>query len=264
MLHVPLTNEQSRHNHLNTFLADYNNSRQPGDALDNLRQSMQEVEEQGGISRLNHPGRYQPRGDVGEGNEQAVANSSSPEKVNKYVDLFMTYPSCVGIEIINGKDDESKTDRILWDNINGITIPQGRFVWGFSEDDSHRNNNIGFSYNIFIMTENTLENFRDTMHSGSFYSVAKVAFREGLNNTDLDVQTPRITNIEVDHIAASITISAEYCERIEWITEGTVTIHTGNTIYIEEHSDNIGVFIRANVIGPGGIAFTQPFGITCT
>jgi len=29
-----------------------------------------------------------------------------------------------------------------------------------------------------------------------------------------------------------------FYERIEWITEGTVTIHTGNTIYIDERLTN--------------------------
>ena len=262
MLQVTLTNEQSHHDHLNTFFTDYNSS--PGNTLDNLRRSMQEAEDMGGISRLNHPGRYPPRGDIGGGNEQAVANSNSLEKVMKYVDLFMEFPSCVGMEIINRKDVETKTDRILWDNINEQAIPQGRFVWGFSEDDSHQNSEIGFSYNMFVLAENTLENFREAMFSGSFYSVARVAFREDVNNKNPDVPTPRITNIEVDRVTASIAISAENYERIEWITAGTETIHTGNTIYIEEHSDNIVVFIRANIIGPGGVAFTQPFGITYT
>ena len=62
--------------------------------------------------------------------------SNNPTTVSKYVDLFKKYDSLVGMEIINKKDGDSYSDRILWDNILTKTMPE-RPVWGFSNDDTH-------------------------------------------------------------------------------------------------------------------------------
>jgi len=161
------------------------------------------------------------------------------------------------MEIINKKDGESRNDRILWDNINTMTIPQGRTVWGFSNDDSHSNSAIGFSFNMFEMPMNGLEQFRAAMRSGSFYVVAKVAWNEGVNNQDLNTPTPVVTSVAAS--AASITVTAENYHRIDWITEGTRVIAQGNTIDITALAGELGCFVRANIIGSGGIVFTQPF-----
>ena len=45
--------------------------------------------------------------------------------------------------------------------------------------------------------------------------------------------------------------------RIDWLTEGTETVAQGDTVAVR--SGAMGLFVRANVIGPGGVAFTQPF-----
>jgi hypothetical protein len=252
MLQIPYTNEQSRSEHLNTFFVNYNNRRCAA-----LKKNLREVERQGGISHINHPGRYTGGAAGGTAGENA---SNDSRNIRKYVDLFMNFPSCVGMEIINRRDQESASDRILWDNILAQTIPQGRYVWGFSNDDSHSNNNTGYSFNVFIMPENTLENFKATMLSGSFFAVARTARRELGGSFVGAGPVPSIVYIEVDNIAASITIAAENYNKIEWISAGEV-IASGNVVMLETHRANINFYIRANVIGDGGIVFTQPFGV---
>jgi hypothetical protein len=113
------------------------------------------------------------------------------------------------MEIINKKDGESASDRILWDNILKTTIPQGRNVWAFSDDDSHSVQDVGYSWNMFIMPENTLENVRATMENGNFYAVAMFSRREGIENNNKEIPAPVITSITTDENTSSITITAD-------------------------------------------------------
>jgi|GEM_PF-2874008 len=243
MLRIPYANEQSLTDpcHLNTFFADFNNER-----WSTLRGNIAHTQNIGGLSHINHPGRTN-------------ANAITPAIVSKYAGLFLEFHSCVGMEIVNQRD-RHPNDRALWDNILMQTVPQGRFVWGFSNDDSHSIYHVGYSFNMFVMPENNLENFRSAMVSGGFYAVARVARTELGNNFTGTGPVPRITNIEVDDNVLSITIDAQNFTRIVWIADG-IEIAQGRTLRISDHMDRIGYYVRANIIGPGGIAFTQPFGI---
>jgi len=252
MLRIPHANEQSRGQHLNTFFADFNNARGA-----TLRSNVEKTERLGGLSHINHPGRYtggRIPGWIG------VSASNNRRVVRNYANLFMEFPSLLGLEIINRRDRDSINDRILWDNILRETVPRGRLVWGFSNDDSHEVEGVGHSFNMFVMSANTLENFRDAMIHGRFYAVARVARRELGRNFVGTGPTPTIRNIIVDEDVASVTIVAEHYTVIDWIYGGNV-VAQGNTISVVCHQGYIGSYIRANVIGPGGISFTQPFGI---
>ena len=242
MLRIPNTNEQSRSDHVNTFLAGFNNT-----SGRTLQQNIQDAHNLGGISRINHPGRST-------GN-----NANHDTWIDTYVELYMDFPSLVGMEIINQRD-RYPNDRILWDNILMQTAPQGRYVWGFSDDDTHSNSATGFSWNMFVMAKNTVDNFRTAMLNGSFYAVARTAKQELGQNFSFDGPAPYIRNIQVDEQNASITITADHTSVIVWISNG-IDIATGATIMLDVHKDNLGSYIRANIIGPGGIAFLQPFGI---
>ena len=258
MLQIPYTNEQSvtYEDHLCSFFTNYKRT-----STDEYEDVIRKVQELDGICHINHPGRFTNGfNDVETGNQV----SNDPVNINKYVDLFMKYPNCAGMEIINKKDYESAADRILWDNILKVTIPQNRYVWGFSSDDTHNADNTGYSFNVFLMPSNTLINFRKAFLSGNFYAVAKVSKRELGYDFVASGPTPVIKSITVDN--STITITAENFDKIEWISDGVVlttgitTNAVGATINIEECA-NVGCYVRANISGLGGIAFTQPFGI---
>jgi len=252
MLRIPFANEQSRGQHLNTFFADFTNARGA-----TLRSNAEKTERLGGLSHINHPGRYtggRMPGRLGAG------ASGNRRRIRNYAALFMEFPSLVGMEIVNKKDGQSTSDRILWDNILRETVPQGRFVWGFSNDDSHSAGAIGYSFNIFVMPSNTLENFRDAMKRGSFYAVARVARRELGRSFVGSGPFPAIRSVTVDEGAATIAIAAAHYTRIDWIYAGSV-VAQGSSISLACHQRAIGSYVRANIIGPGGISFTQPFGI---
>jgi len=252
MLQIPFTDEQSMDEHLNTFFTNYNNI-----TGSTIKSSISTAQEIGGISHINHPGRYTG----GQAGGITGKNASNDEQViKKYVDLFMQFPSCAGMEIINKKDGESASDRILWDNILSRTVPKGRFVWGFSNDDTHQAIDTGFSFNVFIMKENTAGNFRTAMQTGNFYAVARISKRELSENFPFEGPVPVITGIVTDNKAASITINAENFYKIDWISKGKV-IASGNIIKLNKYKNKAGPYVRANITGPGGIVFVQPFGI---
>jgi len=252
MTAIPSSDEQSISDHVNTFFATFNN--EPGATLES---SIAKAQELGGISHINHPGRY--TGGAGKTDATGEAASSAPATIAKYVDLFDRYPSCVGMEIINKKDGDSASDRILWDNILKQTMPD-RPVWGFSNDDTHALANTGFSYNMMLMPENTLSNVRSSMEDGTFYAVALVSKRELGTSFSASGPAPKIINIAVDEEDDSIAIEGQNYNVIEWVADGKV-IATGNTIDLDDYEDQIGTYIRAQLKGDGGISFTQPFGI---
>lgn len=258
MVAIMNSDEQSVSDHLNTFFTPFNNEQGA-----TLESNIAKTQELGGICHINHPGRYTGgKKTSGTAGEEA---SNNPETIKKYTDLFMKYDAVVGMEIINKLDGDSYSDRILWDNILKETMPEGRFVWGFSNDDTHSTAATGHSYNMMLLPSNNPENVRKSMENGTFYASAKVAKREGYTITDLsvinDYQPPIITNIQVDNDEDTITINGEYYNQVEWIADGKV-IATGNTIDLNDHEGEINSYVRAQLKGNEGISFTQPFGVT--
>lgn len=258
MVAIMNSDEQSVSDHLNTFFTPFNNEHGA-----TLESNIAKTQELGGICHINHPGRYTGgKNTSGTAGEEA---SNNPETIKKYTDLFMKYDAVVGMEIINKLDGDSYSDRILWDNILKETMPEGRFVWGFSNDDTHSTAATGHSYNMMLLPSNNPENVRKSMENGTFYASAKVAKREGYTITDLsvinDYQPPIITNIQVDNDEDTITINGEYYNQVEWIADGKV-IATGNTIDLNDHEGEINSYVRAQLKGNEGISFTQPFGVT--
>lgn len=269
MIGLPNTNEQSRTDHINSFFVNFNNA--SGATMDS---TIRTVEEMGGITHINHPGRA-TGGRAG--GEAGAAASSTPETINKYQTLFNAYNSCVGTEIVNKLDNESRSDRILWDNLLQEMMPEGRFIWGFSNDDTHSVNATGYAWNVMLLPELNVAETRKAMENGVFYSVSRIDRREGINATlpngsavpgsgnastlyMLDQSTPSISNIEIDQKNDAITITGENYDSIEWIADG-VKIASGPTIDLNDYEDQINSYIRAQVKSDTGIAFTQPFGV---
>ncbi|TRW46114.1 hypothetical protein [Georgenia yuyongxinii] len=252
MLPISYANEQSRSNHLLTFWADFNNA--SGATLEG---NIAQAEELGGVSVVAHPGRY--TGGARQTGAQGLIASSQPETVQKYVDLFTKYDSAVGMEIINKKDGDSASDRILWDNVLTQTMPE-RPVWAQSNDDAHSNGALGFSYNVHLMPELSEGAFRDSLEAGTYYASAKVSYRELGNGFVSQGSTPTITDITVDDDADTVSITGVDTDTVRWISEGAV-IAKGATIDLDDHEGMVGSYVRAELVGPGGISFTQPFGV---
>ncbi|MDY5588945.1 MAG: hypothetical protein SPF30_03170 [Arcanobacterium sp.] len=258
MTYIPYATEQSRADHLNTFWVDYQN--QPGATLE---ENVAMAERLGGISHINHPGRYTGADTMANGGADGAAIARDPAVVKKYTDLFDRYNSLVGMEIINKKDGDSYSDRIMWDEILKKEMPK-RPVWGFSNDDTHSIADTGYSYNMMLMPTNNEQEVRKAMVSGSFYAVALVAKRE-LGNAfqgNRLIPAPSITAVVVkDGSDDSITVEGKNYSKIQWIIDGKV-VAEGNTLDLNNYESVVHNYVRVQLIGENGIAFSQPFGIS--
>ncbi|MCL2396492.1 MAG: hypothetical protein FWC93_00310 [Defluviitaleaceae bacterium] len=266
--------------HINSFWADVPGNIGSGRTMQEVIRAVQDA---GGITHLNHPGRYT-------GAQHNAALSKDPAHINRHVSLFMEFPSLIGMEIINKWDGESINDRILWDQILMQTMPQGRPVWGFSNDDSHSLSGNGHAWNVMLMPELTEAATRISMETGAFYGVSRVDRVHGINTVINGVNVPgapaQTTNTATQHTGGAhnemalamlaqpdapsisnivvgyntITISGADFNRIEWIADGVV-VYTGTSIDVSAVA-GINSYIRAELIGTYGVAYTQPFGIT--
>ena len=277
MIGIANTNEHSasgdedpfdRH-HINTFNAAFRTRDLPSGSR-TISNVLARAQELGGISHINHPGRY-TGGQNHQNHAAGAAASNNPVFIKKYVDLFMRYESCVGMEIINKFDAESRSDRILWDNILKQTMPGGRGVWGFSNDDSHSREAAGFSYNMMLMPELTEAATINAMKAGAFYAVSYVDRRENIPATTihewqaeakhahlLGQTVPSVTNVTVS--GTTITITGTNFTTIDWIADG-VKIATGNSINISTHPNAVNSYVRAQLKSAHSIAYLQPFGV---
>jgi hypothetical protein len=129
MIGLPNTNEHSRVHHINTFWAPFNNARR-----DSTESVLYTAAQLGGVAIINHPGRY-TGGQHGGARGEAASNNI--DNISQYVNWFGGFDAALGMEIFNRLDNESRSDRILWDNLLMHLMPFGRPVWGFSNDDSH-------------------------------------------------------------------------------------------------------------------------------
>ena len=128
---------------------------------------------------------------------------------------------------------------------------------------------------------------RTSMETGAFYGVSRVDRHHGINHqlggttpgapaqtTTTDMQytggshntfalgmleeaAPSISNIIVR--GNTITVIGANFNKVVWIADGIV-VHTGNTIDIRRVS-GINSYVRAELVGTYGVAYTQPFGI---
>lgn len=224
-------------------------------------QALSFIEENGGISHINHPG------DFLESNKD-ITVVSDPENVKYFGDLILKYDSCMGIEAFNDRNSTTCYDRILWDNLLMYTLPYGKNVIGFSNTDAHDRENIDTSFSVFMMEENTVENIKATMQSGAFFAVTRILRANDIigPSEDIDVRNlglsyPMFTKVEVD--GHKIIVNTQNSDSIQWIANGKViaTSETdGNEIVLDlDEIDGAEEFlyVRAELYGEGGVCMTQ-------
>ncbi len=69
---------------------------------------------------------------------------------------------------------------------------------------------------------------------------------------------PLFTNVTVDDAEDKIALEAENALVIHWIANGKV-IHVGDSIDLDDYSDKIGSYVRAEAYGTGGVVYSQAF-----
>ena len=125
-----------------------------------------------------------------------------------------------------------------------------RPVWGFANDDMHRKEAIGRSWEVLLLPEHTSEQVRKAMTNGRFYfSMAYEAGRPA----------PAIQSIRVDEEAGTIAIKADGCQQIYWISCGRI-VSRGATFKMKK-ARRAERYVRAHLRGQYGNTYTQPFSL---
>lgn len=238
------------------------------------------IEDAGGVSHINHPGDwlssansepvydengeqlYTPNGDP---LTKGYQIATDPKNVQLFANLYRKYDSCLGLEIYNSFDRPTSNDDVLWDELLKVVIPEGRNVWGFANNDAHAIEDIDTSFMDFVMPSYSMKNVEQAMKDGTFFAVTRYDAGERIATADA---YPQVTCVSVDDVNDTITIITKNAQKINWIADG-VTIHTDSTnakngviistIYLDEHSEDISCYVRAELLGKGGKTATQAF-----
>ena len=133
-------------------------------------------------------------------------------------------------------------------------IPYGRNV-GFANSDTHSLKTIDTAFELFMINENNLANFRTAMETAP--SPARATPAENSVKTLFRGGLPSVTRVTVDDTGDRSAGGKDFTE-IQWVADGEV-IATGNTVDLNEYEGQIGCYVRAQLLGPGGICFTQAF-----
>ena len=219
--------EASRHHHIGALFCGV-----PGASSETG--TLAQVRRQGGLAVMHHPGRY-----------------GWPAK--RYVELFREWDQLAGMEVFN-QGDRFPGDRKTWDEVLAVLMPEGRPVWGFSNDDMHRDAQLGRNWNVLLVPALSPQAVRRAVEQGAFFFVYAPKAREG-------TMPPSISAISVDSKKGIIRIKASGYERIEWISGGKI-VHRGDTIDLAAKT-NVNGYIRAVIHAAGGssLTCTQPMRI---
>ncbi len=293
MLHVPYGNEQNptsfNNAHVNTWFVDYGDGRLGGTS--EYESVIKAVDELGGLSVINHPGEYtNARDEESRADAYNMDDAVYNYKINKFANILMEYDSCLGIDINSKGDSRTRFDRKLWDQLLTMIVPNGRNVYAIATTDAHNLGIVDSGYTIMLMEENTSAALKSCMANGEFFAASKyVGCPEELNEiyADLikmgtpdalalaeeiktcidsgekfyageDVAQPVIRYVVVDDTADIISLSVSETVYTRWISNGKV-IATGNTIDLDDYSDEIGNYVRAEMYGPSGVVYSQAF-----
>ncbi len=293
MLRVPYGNEQNptsfNNAHVNTWFVDYGNGRLGGTS--EYITPIAAVDKLGGLSVINHPGEYTNARD--EDNEEDAYNVDDPVynyKINKFAKILIDYDTCIGIDINSKGDGRTRYDRKLWDILLQKVVPNGRNVYSIATSDAHNLEIVDSGYTMVLMNELTSADLKNAMANGQMFAASKYignvnemtaykAIAESIDTPEAkqlvkmldealaaddkfyageDAVVPVINNVIINENDDIISLETENAVIIRWIADGK-QIHVGNSIDLDDYSDKIGSYVRAEIVGVGGVMYTQAF-----
>ena len=284
MLDVPLGNELNMATpfadcHLTGYFAEYGQGN--AGVFGDYETPSKGVMEKGGISMLSHVGEYVY---IDKDSELHVGKPVDDYYATKFARLFMDYEgSSVGMGINSATDAHTRCDRILYDQILQKTIPNGVVPWSFTFSDSHDAQSVNYAYTMMLMPELTLDDFRECMEDGEFFSITHYSngvelngMKEMPNFVEKEVEdsksylldnTPMVTRVTVDQENDTISIEGTNFNEITWVSNGNVIIRESNitdgTATLDLHApdllDEPYLYVRFYITGENGICYSQPF-----
>jgi|LSQX01.1.fsa_nt_gb hypothetical protein len=250
--------------HVNGYFLPHNYGNANFGYENGFEYAVNQVDKIGGLSIINHPG------DWLETNSN-MNNADDEKSLNMFADILLRYDTCLGIEVFNEDNGTEGYTRRIWDNLLMKTLPYGRNIIGFSNNDAHSFNKVDSSYSIFMMEENNVENIKKTMQSGAFFMVShtaraddRIGPAEGFDVQNCGLPVPEFKKVEVD--GHKINFVVDNTNNISFVANGNafLTFDIGNdaeytyTLDLDtiEGSEDF-LYVRAQIIGDGGITLTQ-------
>lgn len=157
------------------------------------------------------------------------------------IEKLLMWKGYAGIEIYNGViGDLTGSPYALnkWDTL----LSEGRKVWGFANDDSHRASHVALGWNVVYARERTSRALVDALRTGRFYAST------GVEITEISVDENRV-RIETAN-AERIVAHTAWGRRVAVVDAKTITLDV---------PDNV-PYVRFACWGCGEqFAWTQPF-----
>lgn len=293
MMRVPFGNEQNptsfNNAHVNTWFVDWGNGVLGGTS--NYETPIAAVDKMGGLSVINHPGEYTNARD--EETQDSAYDITDPVynyKINKFINLLLEYDTCLGIDINSKGDGRTRYDRKLWDILLQKIVPHGRNVYAIATTDAHNLGIADSGYTMILMDDLNTANLKAAMSKGEFYAASKYigntiemeaykAIAEKIATPEAaalakmldtalttgekfyageDAVVPVLADVTIDESNDVITLETENAVVIRWIADGK-EIASGASIDLDDYSDKIGSYVRAEIVGAGGVIYTQAF-----
>lgn len=251
---VELNGAVPNNSHINGYFSDYGQGLIGIDG--DYETPAREVGKRGGITFLDHLGDYTKA-------YEDYSISHDETFIRKFSKIFLENSSCVGTGINSAVDKQTAADRIIYDEILQVTVPRGVVPWSFSFSDSHSDtiDQIDRAFTVHMMPEQTVPALRKSMEDGTFFCVCRYARYElGEDYAGVGV-VPSVNRVSVDEKEDTITLDVSNYNKVVWVADG-VEIAEGTSIDIDDYSDKISCYVRAYVVGDGGVLYVQPFTVT--
>lgn len=253
-------------NHVNGyFITSKANAFPGGENEKGYTDALDYIDKAGGLSHINHPGDW-----LASNQNPEVVND--PAKIEFFGDLILKYDSCLGTEVFNERNGTTGYDRVLWDNLLMYTLPYGKTVIGFSNNDAHHTGTVDTSFSIFMMDENNMEAVKETMQSGAFFMVTRMLRKNVVNEigpeeefdaSNTELAYPMFNKLTVD--GHKITVSVKDATQIQFIADGKVISKSavdanGATVTLDldtiEGAEDF-LYVRVEALGEGGMTLSQ-------
>ena len=263
--------------HLTGYFSDYGQGL--AGVFGDYETPSREVMKDGGITFMSHVGEFVY---TDKDSADHVGQKVDDYYANKFARLFIDYQgSALGMGINSATDAHTRCDRILYDQVLQKTIPNGVVPWCNTFADSHNEASINDAYTWTWMENFTMEDFRESLEKGQFFSVSHYSNGVELNGMEempgFDEQkvydeklylldnTPNVTRLEVDEDSDTIYVEGENFNLITWVSDGNVILReeiTDGKASLDLHSENLldnpNLYVRFYLSGENGICYSQP------
>jgi len=263
--------------HLTGYFSDYGQGL--AGVFGDYETPAREVMNDGGITFLSHVGEYVY---TDKDSENYVGQPVDEYYANKFARLFIDYQgSALGMGINSATDAHTRCDRILYDQVLQKTIPNGVVPWCNTFADSHNETSINDAYTWTWMENFTMEEFRESLEKGQFFSVSHYSNGVELNGMEempgfveqkvydeelwrLD-NTPNVTRLSVDEENDTIYVEGENFNLITWVSDGNVILReeiADGKATLDLHREDLlaepYMYVRFYITGENGICYSQP------